>query len=407
VRTRSSNGDVQQIQAASAAWNTRLVAHHDLDGHGDGMQVLKVGSLLYVSHLGRSPMALSILDVSAPEKPRLLRQLPHEPNTHRHKVQIAGRILIQNCEKPDDPPPGEDPAPVTGLAVFDLADPTDPRRIGFHPVSGRGVHRIWYSEPPYAHIAAFLPGARVRGYQIVDLSEPTAPRVAGSWWVPGTRDGDAAPWPYFESYKERGVHGVVPHGNRAYVSAQDDGMAILDITDVAAPCLLGRINWHPPFGGFAHTALPLPGRRLVLGVTESIADDPEEDGDKRIWVIDVREERQPVIISSFPRPRPPKGSPWKDYADRPGRFGPHNVHENRPASFQSERLIFSTWFNAGLRIVDLTDPDRPAEVGYFVPPPPPGRDAPQSNDLFVDTDGLIYMTDRYGGGLHIIEYRPA
>jgi len=32
--------------------------------------------------------------------------------------------------------------------------------------------------------------------------------------------------------------------------------------------------------------------------------------------------------------------------------------------------------------------------------------APQSNDLFVDTDGRIYMTDRYGGGLHIIEYRP-
>src|SRR5262245_37264068 len=194
VRTRPSNGDIDQMQAASDAWNTRLVAHHDLSGHGDGMQVLKVGPLLYVSHLGRSPMALSILDVSDPEKPRLLRQLPHEPNTHRHKVQIAGRILIQNCEKPDDPPAGEDPPPMTGLAVFDLTDPTDPQRIGFHPVGGRGVHRIWYSEPPYAHIAAVVPGARVRGYQIVDLSEPAAPRLAGSWWIPGTRAGDAAPW---------------------------------------------------------------------------------------------------------------------------------------------------------------------------------------------------------------------
>src|SRR5207249_2077319 len=118
--------------------------------------------------------------------------------------------------------------------------------------------------------------------------------------IPGTREGDPDPWPHFESHTDRGVHGVVPHGHRAYVAAQDDGVAILDISDAAAPRLLGRANWHPPYGGFAHTALPLPGRSLVLGVCESLADDPREDGDKRIWVIDVREERQPVIISSFP-----------------------------------------------------------------------------------------------------------
>jgi hypothetical protein len=398
--------DVRDLQARSDARNTRLIAHHDLDGHGDGMQVIKRGPLLYVSHLGRSPMALSILDVSDPESPKLLRQLPHEPNTHRHKVQIAGDVLIQNCEEPDDPPAGKDPPPVTGMAVFDLSDPTDPRRVGFHPVSGRGVHRMWYSEPPYAHIAAYLPGVDGRGYQIVDLSVPSAPRMAGAWWVPGSRDGDPEPWLRFYPHAEHWIHGVVPHGNRAYASCTDAGFALLDISDVTAPRLLGRLNWHPPFGGFCHTSLPLPERRLVLGVCESIADDAAEDGDKRIWVIDVREERQPVVVSSFPRPRPPKGAPWADYAERPGRFGPHNVHENRPGSFQSETLIFSTWFNAGLRIVDASDADRPVEVGHFVPPPVPGRDAPQSNDLYVDTDGLIYMTDRYGGGLDVIEYRP-
>jgi len=404
--TQDRRSGIRAMQAGSDAWNTRLVGHHDLNGHGDGMQVLKVGRFLYVSHLGRSPMALSILDVSDPAGPRLVRQLPHEPNTHRHKVQIAGTTLIQNCEKPDDPPAGEDPPPVTGMAVFDLSDPTDPRRVGFHPVGGKGVHRMWYSEPPYAHVSAFLPGARGRGYQIVDLSQPTAPRMAGCWWVPGSRDDDPDPWPRFHAEAEHWIHGIVPHGNRAYVSCTDAGFALLDISDVAAPRLLGHVNWHPPYGGFLHTALPLPGRRLVLGVCESIADDAAEDGDKRIWVLDVREERQPVVISSFPRPRPPRGAPWNDYARRPGRFGPHNVHENRPGSFQSETLIFSTWFNAGLRVTDLSDPDRPVEVGYFVPPPPPGRDAPQSNDLYLDTDGLIYMTDRYGGGLHVIEYRP-
>src|SRR5262249_35387730 len=150
--------------------------------------------------------------------------------------------------------------PVTGLLVFDLSDPTDPRPVGFHPVGGRGAHRLWYSEPPHAHVAAPVPGSGVRGYQIVDLSEPTAPRMVGCWWVPGTRDGDREPWPRLETQTDRGVHGVVPQGDRAYVSAQDDGIAILDIGDVTAPRLLGRVNWHPPYGGFAHTALPLPGR---------------------------------------------------------------------------------------------------------------------------------------------------
>lgn len=32
----------------------------------------------------------------------------------------------------------------------------------------------------------------------------------------------------------------------------------------------------------------------------------------------------------------------------------------------------------------------------------PGRPAAQSNDVFVDDRGLIYLTDRWGGGLDIL-----
>ena len=106
----------------------------------------------------------------------------------------------------------------------------------------------------------------------------------------------------------------------------------------------------------------------------------------------------------FPKPKPPKNSPWESFHDRPLRFGPHNVHENYPNSFKSEQLIFSTWFNAGMRITDISDADRPTEVGYFIPPPPPGEESPESNDLFVDTDKLIYLTDRRRGGMYIVEY---
>jgi hypothetical protein len=32
------------MRDGTAAWNTRLVAHHDLNGHGDGMQVIFIRS---------------------------------------------------------------------------------------------------------------------------------------------------------------------------------------------------------------------------------------------------------------------------------------------------------------------------------------------------------------------------
>jgi len=368
------------------------------------MQVLKVGPFVYVAHLGTSPMALSILDAADPSAPQLLRQFRHPPNTHRHKVQIAGGILLQNNELPYFAVTDADRPPVTGISVLGLDDPTDPREIAFYPVPGKGVHRMWFTEPPYAHVAAWIPGISQRGYQIVDLSDPAAPRMAGAWWIPGAGPGDPDAWPRFDEREQFTVHGIIPRGDRAYVSCVDAGMAILDIGDIARPRLISRIRWNPPYGGYVHTALPLPGRGLVIVTCEAIKPTCAEDGDKRIWVVDAREERQPVTISTFPRPTPPPDAPWRDYCDRPLRFGPHNVHENRPGSFQSETLIFATYYNAGLRIVDITDPHRPVEAGHFVPPPPPGQEAPQINDVFVDRDGLIYLTDRIRGGLYVVEY---
>ena len=85
---------LSEMQAQCDTENTRLIGHHDLDGSGDGMQVIKYGQYAYVAHVGKSQMALSILDVSDPSDPRLLRQIPRPPNTHNHKVQIVANTPI-------------------------------------------------------------------------------------------------------------------------------------------------------------------------------------------------------------------------------------------------------------------------------------------------------------------------
>ena len=383
------------MQAESQAWNTRLIAHHDLGGHGDGMQVLKVGPYLYVSHLGRSPMALSILNVSDPENPRLVRQLPHEPNTHRHKVQIAGRTLIQNCEKPDDPPAGEDPPPVTGLAVFDLTDPTDPRPVGFHQVGGRGVHRIWYSEPPYAHIA----GAACRAAACAGIRSWTCRHRRRPAW-PGA-GGSRAPR---KGMTRRGLTSTPTSSGACTASCRTEtgptcrrrttAIAILDISDVSEAAPARARQLAPTLRGLrAHRAAaagPEPGARSVR-----VARRRSGRGRGQAHLGD----RRPRGASAGHHQQLPAAAAAEGLAlgglrrSDPGRFGPHNVHENRPGSFQSERLIFSTWFNAGLRVVDL-EQSRPTRGDRLLRPAAAARAGRAAEQRPLRGPGGLDLHDR-------------
>src|SRR5947207_14930922 len=121
----TATAELQDLQAHADTWNTRLIGHSDMNGRGDGMQVIKNGQYAYVAHLGATDAALSILDCADPTNPRLVRQLQHPPKTHRHKVQIVGDILIQNSEAATYYPSAPDDVPVTGVEVFNIEDPTD------------------------------------------------------------------------------------------------------------------------------------------------------------------------------------------------------------------------------------------------------------------------------------------
>jgi hypothetical protein len=83
-------------------------------------------------------------------------------------------------------------------------------------------------------------------------------------------------------------------------------------------------------------------------------------------------------------------SPWSRAT--PGRFGAHQFQEH-----MSDTLLYCAWFAGGLRIVDIDDPHSPREIGHFIPEPAPGKAAPQTNDVEVDSRGLIYIVDRYAG----------
>ncbi len=162
--------------------------------------------------------------------------------------------------------------------------------------------------------------------------------------------------------------------------------------------MISRVDYHPPFPGFTHTVLPLFGRDLLIVSDESVQDGGL-DHPKLVWVMDAREETNPVIISTFPMP------PVEEFKQRGGRFGAHNLHENKPGptSWHSETRIVGAYFNAGVRVHDITDPFRPEEVAYYVPAFPEGMAGININDVYVDENGLIYAIDRFKGGLYVLE----
>lgn len=166
-----------------------VIGHSDLNGYGDGMQVMRHGDAVYVGHFGPSGMGTSILEVSDQARPRIVIQWPAPPGSHTHKVQVADGILAVNHELFRS----AGPAPV-GMAIYELSDPVEPRQVGFFDTGGRGVHRIVWEGGRYAYLSATPQGFTGRIWVIVDMSNPAHPTrgwpvvVAGNvdrrWRVP-------------------------------------------------------------------------------------------------------------------------------------------------------------------------------------------------------------------------------
>jgi len=170
-------------------------------------------------------------------------------------------------------------------------------------------------------------------------------------------------------------------------------MVILDISDRSKPEVVSHLNWVE--GGATHTCLPLPSRDLVVVTDEALRDGGDEF-DHLVRVVDVADEKNPAVVAMCPVPE-------GDFRNRGLRFGAHCLHENRPDSYRSQELMFVSYFSGGLRVYDLAEPAAPKEIASYVPESPAGQEVIQINDVWVDTDHLVYISDRIGGGVYILE----
>jgi hypothetical protein len=398
------------------AWNFKLLAQHELQGFGgmgEGMsiQIAPDGRrILWLAHES-APKNFTGVDVSDPRKPKVVVQtdLP-QAHMRSNSLEVTDNVMAVAYQTQKV---GLKPA---GFELFDISVPEKPKSIAFFDCSGphsRGVHQLWFCDGEYIHLSAGAPDftpthpSDDQFYRIFDVRNLSKPVEVGQWWLPGTRKGDSAPPParHPKPLLDRGnrAHNtnVYPdRPDRCYLGYIDAGMFIMDISDKSKPKPISQWDNSPPYTGFTHTVLPLFDRNLLIVTDESTIDNAA-DWPKLIWVLDARDEKHLMPISTCPMPSP------EGYANRGGRFGAHNIHENtpRPTAWHSDQIVIGTFFNGGLRAYDISNAFQPKEVATFIAPAPAMSPAKsiQMNDVFVDEREIVYAVDRFSGGLYILE----
>jgi hypothetical protein len=463
VTATGRTGGAAQAQVATGgkaddgAQNVRLVGHHDLQGRESLVVTTRSdaanGNWVYVGHHESywddkpklNPITnkmefngTSILEVTDPSKPRLVWHIPNEINANSRAVWVvydykfnsnpAGRdYLIRNSEANED----------LKFQIFDItARSTDPSQIslvseitGTPPNScGQGcggrfvkrAHKGWWSEESgYFYSSAGEPGFRSPVVQIFDLKDPKNPRFVGRAWIPGQKEGEAG----FEG--QYAHHPIVDEQNkRLYVGYRNAGghAASFDISDPAAPKLVWSVDMNPPHRGphtvspIVYDSVPNVGKAGLPRTFAFIVDEAGGGADMapckdpirpKAYMLDMTNESRPFPVSLWE-------VPVGDFCSKGGRFGPHQSAEtvNGKLNRFEDKLAWIAYFNAGVRVVDLSNPYQMREVGYYIPKTnershPISKGQPvviQMNDVDIDHRGLAYASDRVGTGLFILEY---
>lgn len=368
-----------------SAKGVKRVGFHDCYGGG---QVYVDNGFAYIGHI-HAPSGTSIVDVRDPKNPKEVVYYEMPAGTHSHKARAVNGLLVTNHEI-DPAGKGDTSGFKGGLGIYDVSNPLKPRKITDWVTHGHGVHRYDF-DGRYVYCSPTVEGYRGNIMMILDLKNPEKPQEVGRWWAPGqwTAGGETPTWKGADTR----CHHPLRLGNRLYTSYWQGGFYILNIDDMSKPKLVSGLDWSPPFACPTHSCVPIPfdifGRKFAIVADEDVQR-PETALPAFMWMVDITVEEKPVPVGTFQ-------VEGLDHGNHPNNTGCHQPVEK----IRGTEVPFA-WFAQGLRIIDISHPHTPREVAHYMPDPAPGAKRCQSNDVFQDERGLIYLIDRVRG-LEILE----
>jgi len=442
--------DPRQVEAR----NMQLVGHNDLQARTAYQPVIhQQGNrwIAYVGHHGgvqfnpltgkKEDNGTSILDVTDPRQPKYLAHIPGDQG----EGEAGAAQMVRICD--GKTLPKGDPAKRymlrtfgnKGHEIWDVTVPEKPALLTTVVKGLKGTHKNWWEcDTGIAYLVSGVQEWRsTRMTQVWDLSDPAKPVHIRDFGLAGQEPGATGKVPI-------NLHGPIstgPKGNRIYFGYGTNTDGVLQIVDreklIKGPKeptpknllypQIARFELGPYSG--AHTTLPILGmnmqqfakdakgrqRDFVFIVNESLRNECTEEARQLVYVVDVTNERTPFPVANFDVPEESG-----NFCARGGRFGAHSSNENQPPMY-AKRVLFVTWFNAGVRALDIRNPYIPKEIGYFIPAitdntvqrcikTPQGARCKieiQSNNVEVDDRGYIYVADRVNTGLHILELSGA
>ncbi len=380
------------------------------------------GRRLYVGHMFSD--GITVLDVARPARARRPVALPAP--ARRTRAPTTSRSRTACCWRPTPPISGRCSATsrkpdyftapladsftrrerefTAGLRVFDLADPAAPREIGFCPVEGIGLHRIWWTGGRYAYASCHLDGYTDHILATFDLADPARPTLVDAWALPGMNRGagEAASWP---EGKRWALHHMIVAGDRGYAAWRDGGVTVHDLSDPARPALLSHraalaaVRRRQPYAAAA--AGPRPGGAGRRGDQRQLRE--------RAW-------RMPGCSTCASRPTRCRSrrcrSPARPItAPSAASSARTTCMRTGPARSRARRCVRHLAQCRGPRLRPLRPvpparrrPSRPRRRRSALVDIRPGAvPVTQSCDVLVDRDGLVFVTDT-NAGLSVLQF---
>ena len=320
-----------------------------------------------------------------------------------------------------------------GTAFVSLADPANPRYLGDLPPTEGATNNLWRDIKVYAdHAFIVADGAGAHGIQIFDLTQ--------------LREVRDTPVTFAETAHYSGIfsaHNIVINESTGFAYAVGSsaggetcggGLHMIDIREPASPIFAGCFS-DPSTGrsgtGYSHDAQCVVyagpdeqyrGREICFGANETA-----------LSIADVTDKSNPVAVSSATYPNPSyvhQGWVSEDHRfffvndegdeldgtvtgtrtlvwDIEDLDDPVLAKEHIGETAASDhnlyvrgQLMYQSNYVSGLRILDISDPANPREVGYFDSVPvgdnSPGYAGSWSNYPFFESGVIVFTSMREG-----------